>query len=60
MEVEDKYKILQRLFFKKFGRELPEKKSDKVDIGIDLKDLTGEQKKMKAIQSLAPVDIVKK
>jgi hypothetical protein len=60
MEVEDKYKILQRLFFKKFGRELPEKKSDNVDIGIDLKDLTGEQKKMKAIQSLAPVDIVKK
>jgi hypothetical protein len=60
MEVEDEYKLLQRLFFKKFGRELPEKKSDDVDIGIDLKDLTGEQKKMEAIPSLAPVDIVKK
>jgi hypothetical protein len=59
MEVENEDKLLQRLFFKKFGRELPEKKSDDVDIGMDLKDRTEEQKKMKAIPSLAPVDIVK-
>jgi len=59
MEVEDEYKLLQKLFFKKFGRELPEKKSDDVDIGIDPKDLIEEQKKMEAITSLAPVDIVK-
>ena len=60
MEVEDEAKLLQRLFFKKFGRELPEKKSDDVDIEMDPKDLTEEQKKMKAIPSLAPVDFVKK
>ena len=59
MEVENEDKLLQRLFFKKFGRELPEKKSDDVDIGIDPKDLIEEQKKMEAIPSLAPVDIVK-
>ena len=60
MEVEDEAKLLQRLFFKKFGRELPEKKSDDVDIEMDLKDLTKEQDKMEAIPSLAPVDIVQK
>jgi len=59
MEVEDEYKLLQKLFFKKFGRELPEKKSDDVDIGIDPKDLIEEQKKIEAIPSLAPVDIVR-
>jgi hypothetical protein len=58
MEVEDEYKLLQRLFFKKFGREL-KKKSDDVDIGKGPKDLTEEQKKMEAITSLAPVDIIK-
>jgi hypothetical protein len=60
MEVEDEYKLLQRLFFKKYGRALPEKKSDDVDIEMDPKDLTEEQKKMEAIPSLAPVDFVKK
>ena len=60
MEVEDEYKLLQRLFFKKYGRALPEKKSDDVDIEMDPKDLNEEQKKMEAIPSLAPVDIVKK
>ena len=59
MEVEDEYKLLQKLFFKKFGRELPEKKSDDVDIKIDPKDLIEEQKKMEAIPSLAPVDIIR-
>jgi hypothetical protein len=60
MEVEDKDEILQRLYFKKFGHGLPEKKSDDVDIGMDLKDLTEEQDKLDAIPTLAPVDIVKK
>jgi hypothetical protein len=59
MEVEDEDKLLQKLFFKKFGRELPEKKSDDVDIGIDPKNLTEEQKRMEAITSLAPDDIIK-
>ena len=54
MEVEDEAKLLQRLLFKKFGRELPEKKSDDVDIGIGPKDLTEEQKKMEAITSFCP------
>ena len=60
MEVEEEYKLLQRLFFKKYGRALPEKKIDDVDIGMDPRDLTREQKKIEAIPSLAPVDIVKK
>jgi hypothetical protein len=60
MEVEDKDEILQRLYFKKFGRALPEKKSDDVDISMDLKDLTEEQDKMDAIPTLVPVDIVNK
>jgi hypothetical protein len=59
MEVEDDDEILQRLFFKKFGRALPEKRSDDVDLGMDLKDLTEEQDKMDAIPTLAPVVIVK-
>jgi hypothetical protein len=60
MEVEDHDEILQRLYFKKFGRALPEKKSDDVDLGMDLKDLTEKQDKMDAIPTLAPVNIVKK
>jgi hypothetical protein len=60
MEVEDDNEILQRLYFKKFGRALPEKRSDEVDLRMDLKDLTEEQDKMDAIPTLAPVDIVKK
>jgi hypothetical protein len=60
MEVEDDNQILQGLYFRKFGRALPEKKSDDVDLGMDLKDLTEEQDKMDAIPTLAPVDDVKK
>ncbi len=60
MEVENEDEILQRLYFKKFGRALPEKKSDDVDLDIDPKDLTEEQDKMDDITTLAPVDIVKK
>ena len=60
MEVEDEYKLLQRLFFKKYGRALPKKKSDEVDLGIDRNDLTKEQDKLDAIPTLARVDITKK
>ena len=60
MEVEDEYKLLQRLFFKKYGRALPKKKSDEVDLDMDLKDLIKEQEKIDTIPSLATVDIVKK
>ncbi len=60
MEVEDEDKLLQRLFFQKYGRALPKKKSDKVDLDMDLKDLTEEQDKLDAIPTLAPVDFVKK
>ena len=60
MEVEDEDKLLQRLFFKKYGRALTKKNSDEVGLGMDLKDLTKEQDKMDAIPTLAPVDIVKK
>ncbi len=60
MEVKDEEEILQKLYFKKFGRALPKKKSDDLDLGMDLKDLTEEQDKLDAIPTLAPVDIVKK
>jgi hypothetical protein len=60
MEVEDEYKLLQRLFFKKYGRALPKKKSDEVDLGMDRNDLTEEQDKLDAIPTLAQVDITKK
>ena len=60
MEVEDEYKLLQRLFFKKYGPALPKKKSDEVDLGMDLNDLNEEQDKLDAIPTLAPVDFVKK
>ncbi len=60
MEVEDEYKLLQRLFFKKYGRALPKKKSDDVDLDMDLNDLNEEQDKLDDIPTLAPVDFVKK
>jgi hypothetical protein len=60
MEVEDEYKLLQRLFFKKYGRALPTKKSDDVDLDMDLNDLNEEQDKLDDIPTLAPVDFVKK
>ncbi len=59
MEVEDDDETLQRLFFKKFGRALPEKKSDDFDLDMDLIDLTEEQEEMDATPTLAPVVIVK-
>ena len=59
MEVENEDEILQRLFFKKFGRALPEKKSVDVDLDMTLIDLTNEHDEMDATPTLAPVIIVK-
>jgi hypothetical protein len=59
MEVENDNEILQRLFFKKFGRALPEKKSVDVDLDMNLIDLTKEHDEMDATPTLAPVVIVK-
>jgi hypothetical protein len=58
MEVEDKDKILERLFFKKFGRALPKKKSDDVDLDMSQIYLTKEHDEMDATPTLAPVVIV--
>jgi hypothetical protein len=60
MEVENEDEILQRLFFKKFGRALPEKKSVDIDPDKNLIDKTKEHDEMDATPTLAPVDIVKK
>jgi hypothetical protein len=55
MEVEDEHAILQRLFFKKFGRALPEpeKKKDDVDINFVI-DLTDESDEMEVV---TPVEV---
>jgi hypothetical protein len=61
MEVEDEDSILQRLFFKKFGRALPEPEKererddvDKINFVIDLTDGADE-----AMEVAAPVVVVK-
>jgi hypothetical protein len=59
MEVENEDEILQRLFFKKFGCALPEKKSVDVDLDMNLIDLTKEHDEMDATPTLAPVVIIK-
>jgi hypothetical protein len=57
MEVEDEDSILERLFFKRFGRALPEKEKDEVDqINMNLIDLTQEDDEMEVA---APVVVVK-
>jgi hypothetical protein len=58
MEVEDEDSILQRLFFKKFGRALPEpeKEKDDVDQIKFVIDLTDESDEMEVA---APVVVVK-
>jgi len=62
MEVEEEDEILQRLFFKKFGRALPEqpKKSDVDDIDMDLIDLTKDDEEMEEDTTpiLVPLPIV--
>jgi hypothetical protein len=59
MEVEDEDALLQRLFFKRFGRALPEPEKEKDDVdGIDMNliDLTQEDDEMEVA---APVVVVK-
>jgi hypothetical protein len=57
MEVEDEDSILERLFFKKYGRALPEKEKesdvDKINFVIDLTDETDE------MEVATPVVVVK-
>jgi hypothetical protein len=55
MEVEDEDSILERLFFKKYGRALPEKESDvdQIKFVIDLTDDTDE------MEVATPVVVVK-
>jgi hypothetical protein len=60
MEVEDEDAILERLFFKKYGRALPEEKEkesevDKINFVIDLTD----EDEMEVATSEAPVAVVK-
>jgi hypothetical protein len=60
MEVEDEDAILERLFFKKYGRPLPEEKEkesevDKINFVIDLTD----EDEMEVATSEAPVAVVK-
>jgi hypothetical protein len=63
MEVEDEDSILERLFFKKYGRALPEKEKekdnevDKINFVIDLTDETDEMEV--ATSDVVPVAVVK-
>jgi hypothetical protein len=63
MEVEDEDTILERLFFKRFGRALPEKEKEKDDIdqiNMDLIDLTNDEDEMEvATSDVIPVAVVK-
>jgi hypothetical protein len=57
MEVEDEDAVLQRLFFKKFGRALPEEKEKEKDVDINFViDLTDETEEMEVA---VPVVVVK-
>jgi hypothetical protein len=61
MEVEDEDAVLQRLFFKKFGRALPEPEKEKENDVDNIKfviDLTDEKDEME-VETPAPVVIVK-
>jgi type IV secretory pathway VirB10-like protein len=65
MEVEDEDTILERLFFKKYGRALPEKEKEKEKDEVDnikfVIDLTDESDKMEvATSEIAPVVAVVK
>ena len=63
MEVEDEDSILERLFFKKYGRELPEKEKendvDKIKFVIDLTDEKDENE-MEVATPVVETVIVKK
>jgi hypothetical protein len=62
MEVEDEEALLQRLFFKRFGRALPEEKEKEKENDVDnikfVIDLTDEKDEME-VETPAPVVIVK-
>jgi hypothetical protein len=60
MEVEDEDSILERLFFKKYGRALPEKeKESDVDNINFVIDLTDEDEMEVATSEVVPVTVVK-
>jgi len=64
MEVEDEDAILERLFFKKYGRALPEEKEkesdvDKINFVIDLTDEKEENEMEVATSEVVPVAVVK-
>jgi hypothetical protein len=64
MEVEDEDSILERLFFKKYGRALPEKEKEKEKDEVDINfviDLTDEkdEDEMEVATSEVPVAVVK-
>jgi hypothetical protein len=63
MEVEDEDAMLERLFFKKYGRALPEEEKEKDDVdGIDMNliDLTKDEDEMEvATSDVVPVAVVK-
>jgi hypothetical protein len=61
MEVEDEDSILERLFFKKYGRALPEKEKEKEKDEVDINfviDLTDETEEMEVVAPV-PVAVVK-
>jgi hypothetical protein len=59
MEVEDEDTILERLFFKKYGRALPEKEKEKDEVDINFViDLTDDTEEMEVVAPV-PVAVVK-
>jgi hypothetical protein len=63
MEVEDEDTILERLFFKKYGRALPEKEKEKEKDEVDninfVIDLTKDDKEEMEVETPTPVVVVK-
>jgi hypothetical protein len=63
MEVEDKDALLQRLFFKRFGRALPEEKEKEKENEVDqikfVIDLTDDTDEMEDVQTPVLISIVK-
>jgi hypothetical protein len=62
MEVEDEDSILERLFFKKYGRALPEKEKEKEKDEVDINfviDLTDEKDEEMEVATSSVVPVVK-
>jgi hypothetical protein len=57
MEVEDEDAILERLFFKRYGRALPEKEKDEVDQINFVIDLTDEKDDSEEMEVATPVAV---